>query len=103
LEKYLKDSLSKDQYKWCKHWVQHRERHKKCPVAYFEASHNYWDSEEGQQESQAMTQKRALHTNMSKDSSGEEAVAKSTSASPSTGTLGLSTSKVLITASAHVC
>jgi hypothetical protein len=58
LEKYLKDSLAKDRHKWRKHYMLHRQRHKKCLVQYFDACHSYWDSEEGQMESQKMTEKR---------------------------------------------
>ena len=59
LEKYLKDSLAKDRHKWCKHYMLNWQRHKKCPVQYFDAWRSYWDSEEGQMESQRMTEKRA--------------------------------------------
>jgi hypothetical protein len=84
LEKYLKDSLTKDRHTWRKHWVVRRERHKKCPLTYFNAFHEYWDSEEGQQESKAMTRKRSLHANMGKDAQASNTISGGRSTSQNT-------------------
>jgi hypothetical protein len=75
MEKYLKHSLSKERYKWRKHWVMHKQRHEKCPIAYFNTCREYWDFEEGHLESQLMSQKRTM---------GKETFAAENNTSPST-------------------
>jgi hypothetical protein len=77
MEKYLKHSHSKEQHKWHKHWVMHRQRHEKCPIAYFNTCR---DSEEGYLESQLMSQKRT----MGKDTfAAENNVSPPTTSTPS--------------------